>query len=81
MARCAATWHIREMERVVAEGAMMFYGRAVGDVFGHDVSTGARLWWWMTLTAADGIGMRACSAYLGNSPSTLWLFSSIPFPC
>jgi len=43
MARCTATWHIRVLDHMVAEGAMMFYGRAVGEVFGHDVKAGARL--------------------------------------
>ena len=42
MARCTATWHIRVLDHMVAEGAMMFYGGAVGEVFGHDVKAGGQ---------------------------------------
>ena len=51
MARCTATWHIRVLDHMVAEGAMMFYGGAVGEVFGHDVKAGGKI---VTVDDLDG---------------------------
>jgi hypothetical protein len=40
---------------MVAEGAMMFYGRAVGEVFGHYVRAGGKI---VTVDDLDGGGWR-----------------------